>query len=69
MELTKDESEELKENISKLKKKYKSITNLLEQIDSEMHELFVINEDLDYLIAQNQSLTSKEKEEKENAKL
>ena len=50
-------SDELKENILKLRRKYETLTNLLEQIDSEMHELFVISEDMEFLIPQNQSST------------
>ena len=54
MELTKEQVAEIRENIQKLEKKYSTLTNLLEQIDGEMHELFVISEDLRSLMATNQ---------------
>lgn len=43
------------EFIEKLQEKYESITNLLEQIDGQMHEFWVIIEDLKYEASQNQS--------------
>lgn len=52
MELTKERTDELKEYVSSLEKKYEAITTLLEQIDSEMTEFYVIIEDLNHIMSQ-----------------
>ena len=67
MKLNKERIEEFKELIPQLKKKYEAISNKIESLDSELHELWVIIEEFEDImkIAQNQDQVTKMEATKE----
>ena len=67
MKLNKERIEEFKELIPQLKKKYEAISNKIESLDSELHEIWVIIEEFEDImkIAQNQDQVTKMEATKE----